>query len=367
MAVNGVTGGPPLLLSGVGAAAYVKWSRSSVANGYIGSADAVAGGNAADFGVSSAAGGQLVFAINNVNAGTISTAGAWNIPAPSSGAALTVNGVSGALPLDIKGVTNSSYLRLSRSGTANGYVGSADSIVSGGATTDFGICAATSGALIFGVNGNTNAGSISTAGAWTIPAPSSGDTFTAYSLTNNYSIIAGILSSSNNPRLFIQHIESTGKTALKFSGSSNFNGSIAVGNTDVLTFANSDEVYVITPPAASAPPAGSFQVGYIDIPHHDNPGTPYTLALTDRGKTIYYSTGTNTLTIPANGSIAFPTGTAIRVINLSGNNTTINITTDSLTWLPSGSTGSRTLANNGACTLEKVTGTAWIISGVGLT
>lgn len=94
----------------------------------------------------------------------------------------------------------------------------------------------------------------------------------------------------------------------------------------------------------------------------------YTLLITDRGKHIYHPTSDDnprTWTIPANSSVAFPVGTVITFVN-DQNTITIAITTDALVWAEDGSTGSRTLAENGICTALKVTSTRWIISGVGL-
>jgi hypothetical protein len=94
----------------------------------------------------------------------------------------------------------------------------------------------------------------------------------------------------------------------------------------------------------------------------------FTLALTDAGKHIKFSGGSGqTLTIPANGSVAFPVGSVITIINRSGNSWTIAITTDTLLWVPSAATGSRTLANNGMCTIIKDSSIEWLITGVGLT
>lgn len=83
------------------------------------------------------------------------------------------------------------------------------------------------------------------------------------------------------------------------------------------------------------------------------------LVLTDAGKQIYLNGGTGqTLTIPANASVAFPIGTIIEVINDSGNNWSISITTDTLEKL-NGSTGTQTLSDNNKAVLEKVTSTLW--------
>lgn len=95
----------------------------------------------------------------------------------------------------------------------------------------------------------------------------------------------------------------------------------------------------------------------------------YNLVLGDAGKSIYKASGGagETITIPANASVAFPIGTVIEIINDGGGTLSIAITTDSLEELDTGNTGTRTLADNGKAIIQKVTSTAWKISGVGLT
>jgi hypothetical protein len=95
----------------------------------------------------------------------------------------------------------------------------------------------------------------------------------------------------------------------------------------------------------------------------------YTLALTDVAKLINISgtTASQTLTIPANSGVAFSIGTVISIYNGSNQNWSIAITSDTLSWLPSGGTGTRTLAAGGFATLIKVASTKWIIFGLGLT
>jgi hypothetical protein len=66
-------------------------------------------------------------------------------------------------------------------------------------------------------------------------------------------------------------------------------------------------------------------------------------------------------------SVAYPIGTAITFVNdLGAGVITIAITTDTLLLAGVGSTGSRTLAAAGVATALKITSTAWIISGAGL-
>lgn len=113
--------------------------------------------------------------------------------------------------------------------------------------------------------------------------------------------------------------------------------------------------------------AATTEVGYLNIPQNSQ-SSDYTLVIADRGKHIYHPTSDDnprTWTIPANGSVAFAIGTAVTFIN-DQNDIDIAITTDTLVWAEDGSTGTRTLAENGMATAIKVTSTRWIISGTGL-
>ena len=94
----------------------------------------------------------------------------------------------------------------------------------------------------------------------------------------------------------------------------------------------------------------------------------YTLVLGDAGYCIYRDSGSAaTWTIPANGSVAFPTGTVVMFNNRDADtNITIAITTDTLVYTPGGATGSRTLVPNGRAFAHKVTSTLWEISGTGI-
>jgi len=107
-----------------------------------------------------------------------------------------------------------------------------------------------------------------------------------------------------------------------------------------------------------------FDAGFRDMPQSTNTS----LVLTDRGKHIYLTGTTNTVTIPANASVAFPVGTTIVIVNDGSGNTTLNITTDTLEWFQGGtsSTGSRTIATKSMVTLVKVTTTKWALSGSGI-
>lgn len=97
--------------------------------------------------------------------------------------------------------------------------------------------------------------------------------------------------------------------------------------------------------------------------------TDYTTVLGDSGKHVLHPTADDnprTFTIDSNANVAYPIGTAITFINQI-NTVTIAITSDTLTFYPDGTTGSRTLAAYGQATAIKVASTSWVITGVGLT
>jgi hypothetical protein len=105
--------------------------------------------------------------------------------------------------------------------------------------------------------------------------------------------------------------------------------------------------------------------GYLEVVQNAQ-AAGYTLVAGDAGKQIYF-TSAGAFTIPANASVAFPIGTAVTFVNMTGSSSTIAITSDTMYLAGVGSTGTRTLANFGLATALKMTATTWIISGSGLT
>lgn len=116
-------------------------------------------------------------------------------------------------------------------------------------------------------------------------------------------------------------------------------------------------------------PAGTNNIGYLEVPSNSQ-SAAYPIVLSDSGKSIDHpATDANarTYTIPANGSIPFPVGTCISFSNMTSQVVTIAITTDTMYLAGVGTTGSRSLAQYGVATARKITATAWLISGTGLT
>jgi hypothetical protein len=108
-------------------------------------------------------------------------------------------------------------------------------------------------------------------------------------------------------------------------------------------------------------------VGYLGLPQSAT-STSATLAIGDAGKHIYVTTASQTITIPANGTVAYPIGTTITFIaGSSATTVSIAIATDTMRLAGGALTGTRTLAANGMATAVKVAATTWYINGTGLT
>jgi len=113
--------------------------------------------------------------------------------------------------------------------------------------------------------------------------------------------------------------------------------------------------------------ASAAEVGFKGAPQTTHSAaSSYPIVLADAGKHIYLTVDATGATIPANGTIAFPIGTAIAIVNDTGGNVTISITTDTLELAGLGTTGSRTLSDNGVACILKVTATVWKIVGAGV-
>jgi hypothetical protein len=87
----------------------------------------------------------------------------------------------------------------------------------------------------------------------------------------------------------------------------------------------------------------------------------YTMVLADAGKCITMNSGSNyTLTIPANGSVAYPVGTTLTFVRLGSGTLTIAITSDTL----SSKDGNKKIAGQyGSATAIKTASTTWVLIG----
>jgi len=135
-------------------------------------------------------------------------------------------------------------------------------------------------------------------------------------------------------------------------------GSAVSGSTTTLTLNGS----LATPTAITT----AASVGYMGYPQNST-AVSITLALSDTRKHIYVTATGQTVTIPANASVAFPIGTEILIVGAAATSTSIAITTDTMYLAGTGATGTRTLAAYGMARLLKVSSTIWYIRGDGLT
>lgn len=157
---------------------------------------------------------------------------------------------------------------------------------------------------------------------------------------------------------------------VKYDGDPLVSGDLVSGIPALLVLdSGADDWILLNPqkPASTANTAAD-EVGYKGLPLNTQ-ASNYTLVLSDAGKVIYtgLSATVSTYTIPANSSVAFPLGTVITILNRSGDDITIAITSDTLVLAgTSATTGSRTLAQGGLATILKYASTSWTISGTGL-
>lgn len=179
-------------------------------------------------------------------------------------------------------------------------------------------------------------------------------------VTGNVAVIAGTLAVASGKTFTASNtltLAGTDSTTMTFPSTS-----ATIARTDAAqTFTGAQ---TLTPAAAVAATAAST-AGYIGMPQNLQTG-PYTLVAGDAGKHIYYTASGQTVTIPANSSVAYEVGTTITFVTGSGVSLSIAITTDTLRLANSATTGTRTLAANSIATAIKIASTTWIISGNGL-
>jgi hypothetical protein len=143
--------------------------------------------------------------------------------------------------------------------------------------------------------------------------------------------------------------------------------STTVTNANLEIECNGSGGVVINTLAEATTASTARSAGYLGIPA-STVSTTATLTIADAGEHIYVTTNTQTITIPANASVAYPIGTTLTFIaGPSATTVTIAITSDTLRLAGGTSTGTRTLAANGMATAVKVASTTWYINGTGLT
>jgi hypothetical protein len=275
------------------------------------------------------------------------TGGIVSVANPTSTPAFTVAGTSGGVPYFSSASTwaTSGALAANAIVVGGGAGGAPATITTGtGVVTALGVAVGTAGAFV--VQG----------GALGTPLTGNLANCTFPTLNQNTTGSAATLGTARTITI--------GATGRSFDGSANISwtladiGAAASGaNTDITALNQS-----VTVTASGAIAANS--IGYRGIPQNAQTSA-YTLALADAGRHVSITTGG--VIVPANGSVAFPIGTAVTVYNNSGTSQTISITTDTMYLAGTATTGTRTLAQRGVATILKVAATEWVISGGGLT
>jgi hypothetical protein len=143
--------------------------------------------------------------------------------------------------------------------------------------------------------------------------------------------------------------------------------STTVTNANLELECNGTGGVVINTLAEATTASTARSAGYLGIPA-SAVSTTNTLTIADAGEHIYVTTNSQTITIPANASVAYPIGTTLTFIaGPSATTVSIAITSDTMYLAGTGTTGTRTLAAHGMATAVKVAATTWYINGTGLT
>lgn len=363
--INAPSSGTSLSVSSVAGGIPIQWNDGTLTGGISLSSSQVQFGSTSNHAAS--------FYTNNLTRMSIAAAGNVTINAPDSGVALDVagNGVNtqisfGAAGAYSAGAFNKGALHYNTSG---GVLTLAARSNAGNTSINFNVS-----------NGGTDRTplSISNVGAVTVATPASGTALTVAGgglavAAGGLTVTAGGLTvTAGGLTVSAGGANITGTvTGTTFSGSgaslTNLDATQLTGTVNTARVSGSYTGITAVGNATVNDSGGSpFDIGFRDVPQVAS--TSITLDLTHRGKSIYANTTTSTVAIPANGTVAFPIGTTIVLVNDGSGSMTVSITTDTLAWLQGGaeSTGTRTVATKSVVTLYKATATRWIISGSGI-
>lgn len=153
-----------------------------------------------------------------------------------------------------------------------------------------------------------------------------------------------------------------------WSAAATFNGTATFSNASV-------QFTSTTNPTINDGAGAQFAVGFREIPQVAKTAT-YTVALSDSGKHVYYTTisTTTAVTIPVNASVAFPIGTVLTFINNGAAGGVLTFApqgSDTFILAGTGASGSRSLARYGIATATKIAlsgaNSTWYFSGTGVT
>lgn len=245
---------------------------------------------------------------------------------------------------------------------------------------------------------NNSAATVTSSGNFAFTRTLTATTNVTYPTTGTLSTLAGSEALTNKTYNGNTFTAGTGILTIAASKTATVNNTITLAGTDATTMtfpttsatiARTDSANTFTggstatswtfvTPALGTPASGiasnmtvdgTDAVGFRNIPQNSR-SADYTCVLADNGKHIFHPSTdavARTFTIPANGSVAYPIGTALTFVNMTSQVVTIAITTDVMRLAKDGTTGSRSLAQFGSATAIKIESALWLISGSALT
>jgi len=141
----------------------------------------------------------------------------------------------------------------------------------------------------------------------------------------------------------------------------------AVGTTDSQTLTNKTISGAATGSSVNDAGGSAWSIGFREVPQNAQSAS-YQLVAADNGKHIYsLNSAAQTITVPPNGTVGFPLGTTVTIVNNGASAITI-AQGSGVTLCQAGttSTGNRTIAVRGVATLIKVETNIWFVSGTGI-
>jgi hypothetical protein len=208
-------------------------------------------------------------------------------------------------------------------------------------------------------NGATEVARFNASGAWSF-----GSSGTAFGTSGQVLISGGSGAAPSWTSTASININGTvGATTASTGAFTTLSASSTVSGTGFSTYLASPPAIGGTTPAAITGTTVSDSAGNLRTIVQNSQTSAYILAVTDNGKHVSITTGG----ITVNASI-FSAGMAITIFNNSASNQTITQGTSVTMYLAgTATTGNRTLAQRGVCTILCVASNTFVISGAGLT
>jgi hypothetical protein len=162
------------------------------------------------------------------------------------------------------------------------------------------------------------------------------------------------------------NVQAYSATLASWAGKAVPSGAI-VGTTDSQTLSNKTISGAETGSTVNDAGGSAWSIGFREVPQNAQSAS-YQLVAADNGKHIYsLNSAAQTITVPPNGTVGFPLGTTVTIINNGGTAIAIAQGADvTLCQAGTTSTGNRTLAVRGMATLIKVETNVWFVSGTGI-